>query len=253
MSKELRVAIEAAKSASELQLNRLRTKLNVKSKSPKDFVTDVDAESNEIICGKIKENFPQHTILSEESKSPSEVREFKWIIDPLDGTVCYMTGLPTFGISIALEKKGGLVAGVISLPCLREMLSAEKGKGAFINGEKISVSNKKSLEVATGIIEMEPGKRAWQEYSGLFGSLFGKLRNMQSFPSAFGLSMVASGRADFFVTANSHSWDCAAGSLIIEEAGGTLTDFQGKSGPYISAVAASNGLLHKALLQELNK
>lgn len=253
MSGELDAAIEAARKAGKLQLSRLHSKHKVEAKREKDFVTDVDKESEKIILDAIGKCFPSHAFLAEESGKGKKESEFKWIVDPLDGTHSYMTGLPNFGVSIALEKKGKLVVGVIFLPYLNELLYAEEGKGAFLNSKKIAVSKKADLEGISGSFEFDAEHHSLEQYSKIYGKLFGKTFNMRCFGGTFDFAMVASGRMDFFVSAITHPWDCAAASIITKEAGGKLTDFQGKQAPYISNVVASNGLLHEKILQELNK
>ncbi len=253
MSKELDVAIEAAKKAGRLQLEKLFSKHELKEKGPKDFVTDVDLESEKIIINHIRENFPSHSFLSEESGKSKNSSQSKWIIDPVDGTHSYMRGLPNFGISIALEKEGQIIAGVIFLPVFGELLSAEKGKGAFLNGKKIFVSKNAGLEGTNGSFEFDSCYKSLEEYAKLFGKIFAKMLSMRSLGGVVDYAMVATGRTDFCAHVQCYPWDVAAASLIISEAGGKLTSFKGKPAPYISNIVASNGLLHEKILKELGK
>jgi len=253
MSKELDVAIEAAKKAGKLQLEKLFSKHELKEKGPKDFATDVDLQSEKIIIDHVKKNFPSHSFLSEESGKSENSSSCKWIIDPVDGTHSYMTGLPNFGTSIGLEKDGQIIAGVIFLPAFGELLSAEKGKGAFLNGKKINVSKKSELDGTTGSFEFQTNMYPLEKYAEIFGNLFNKMLNLRSLGGVADFAMVATGRMDFSVAVRTHPWDCAAAGIIIEEAGGKLTDFDGKQGPYISNVVSSNGLLHEKILKELGK
>lgn len=250
-SRELKVAIKAAKKAGRLQLSRLNCKLDVQSKGSKDFVTDVDKESEKIILGLLGKSFPSYAVLAEESGEKGN-GEFKWLVDPLDGTHTYMTGLPSFGVSIALEKSGEIILGVIFLPYFGELLFAEKGKGAFLNKKRIFVSKKAGLEESSGSLSFIPKTGTIAEYSRFYDGIFPKMLNMKYAGGTTDLARVASGRLDFFITRNTTAWDCAAAKLIIEEAGGKVTSFEGKPAPYISTMVASNGLLHEKILKELN-
>jgi len=202
MSKELDLATEAAKEAGELLLSKLDTNLEKKLKKPKDFVTDADIESENLILGKIKESFPQHSILSEESGETKNESDSKWIVDPLDGTNNFVTKLPTFGVSIALEQASEIKLGVIFLPYFNELLTAEKGKGALLNGKKICVSKTKEIEASTGALSLIPRIGSLQEYAKFYDSIFPKLLNMKYFGGVVDMAMVATGRTDFFITRN---------------------------------------------------
>ncbi len=220
-----------------------------------DPVTESDLESQEMIIALIRQRFPEHCILAEENvgQPPPAVQEspFRWIIDPLDGTVNFAHGYPAFCVSIACEAAGELQYGVIYDPLRDELFEARKGQGAWLNGRPIRVSTTDRLDralVATGfpydIRERLPETLA--RMSRILGVVQGLRRGGSA---ALDMSYVACGRFDGFYEENLKPWDTAAGLLLIEEAGGRITTFAG--GTYdISAanILASNWVLHKKLL-----
>jgi len=253
MSKEFDIAVEAAKEAGALLLSKLDSKLEMKLKTARDFVTDADLESENIILAKIKENFPGHGIISEEAGETGNESDSRWLVDPLDGTNSFVTGLPNFGISIAFEQKGKMQVGIIFLPYLRELLTAQNGKGAFLNGKKISVSNKADIDGTTGSLSLIPKTDSLEGYSRFYDKIFPKMLNMKYFGGVSDFAMVATGRSDFFITRNTNSWDCAAAKVIVEEAGGKMTNFEGQKAPYIHNLVAANPALHTKLLEALRQ
>ena len=200
-----------------------------------DPVTESDLESQELIIALIRQTFPDHVILAEETgdvgQPPPAVREspYRWIIDPLDGTVNFAHGYPAFCVSIACEAAGGLQYGVVYDPLRDELFEARKGQGAWLNGRPIRVSTTDRLEralVATGfpydIRERLP------ETLGRLGRIMGIAQGLRRGGSAaLDMSYVACGRCDGFFEENLKPWDTAAGLLLIEEAGGRITRFDG--------------------------
>jgi myo-inositol-1(or 4)-monophosphatase len=220
-----------------------------------DPVTESDLESQEMIIALIRQRFPEHGILAEEDvgQPPPAVREspYRWIIDPLDGTVNFAHGYPAFCVSIACEAAGGLQYGVIYDPLRDELFEARKGQGAWLSGRPIRVSRTDRLEralVATGfpydIRERLP------ETLGRMSRILGVVQGLRRGGSAaLDMCYVACGRFEGFYEENLKPWDTAAGLLLIEEAGGRISTFEG--GTYdISAanILASNGVLHANLL-----
>jgi len=226
----LDTAVEAARRAGKVLVSNLGTlsEGDVGEKHSSDFVTRVDRESEEVIVSTIREKFPTHTFLAEESLRDSSV-EHRWIIDPLDGTSNYIHQYPVFSVSIALEVEGEVALGVVFDPLREELFHAEKGEGAFMNGKPLSVSTVKSPErtlIATGFpFRM---KHMTDKYLEAFKKIFmmsGDFRRAGS--AALDLASLGAGRCDGFFELGLSAWDVAAGSIIIKEAGGVVTDFAG--------------------------
>lgn len=230
MSKVLETAIEASKRAAEV-LTHYYTRLKeteIELKAKNDYVTEADKRSEMIIIKTIQESFPQHSIIAEESGLHSG-NEWKWYIDPLDGTKNFIHGLPIFCISIGIEYRGELVATVINAPVLGEIFTAEKGSGAYCNGKRIKVSDRQFEEavVATGFPFR--GKDLLDKYLLCFREVFLKVSGVRRCGSAaLDLAYTAKGVFDGFWEMSLHPWDIAAGVLLIEEAGGKVSDFNGK-------------------------
>ncbi|MEW6419591.1 MAG: inositol monophosphatase family protein [Nitrospirota bacterium] len=252
----LDTAIKAARLAGLAILDNLGkiTKRDISLKTASDFVTSVDRESERIIIDTIKESFPRHLILAEESIKESAREAYRWIIDPLDGTTNYIHGYPVFSVSIALEYKGEIILGVTFDPLRNDLFLAEKGTGAFLNGHPIRVSEineiKESL-ITTGFPFRK--KEIINPYLKLFKNLFLKVSDMRRAGSAaLDLAYLACGRCDGFFEIGLSPWDIAAGSLMIEEAGGVVTDFGG-GGDYILTgnIVAGNPAVHNEILMEV--
>jgi myo-inositol-1(or 4)-monophosphatase len=234
-------------------MHYFRSDLAVEKKQDESPVTIADRECEKTIVETIKKSFPQHGFLGEEFGKQEVKSDFTWIIDPIDGTRNYARGRPNFGISIGLSKSSKIVVGVMFLPALGEIYTAAAGKGAFLNGKRIAVSKTNSLHdsmiyfdiVKSFIKEKENYLRAY--------SLLSKAAKVLSDSGLDMLGNVACGRADAYIGPKLSAWDIAAAKLIIEEAGGKLTDFAGNDSIYSENCVASNGLLHKEILQELNK
>lgn len=250
----LNIAIEAAKEAGKFlkhNLGKVR-EINLKSGQEKNLVTEIDKKSEELIVGIIRKHFPTHDILAEESGNEyGKKSEYKWIIDPLDGTTNFTHGLPIFCISIGLERKGELIAGVIYDPNLNELFSAEKGRGAFLNGRRLRVSQTSSLKqslLVTGFpynVTENPDNCIEHFVNFLFEGQ--AIRRMGS--AAIDLAYVAASRYDGFWEVNLNAWDMAAGVLLIREAGGKVTGFTGEEiDIYGKRVVASNGLIHDEMV-----
>jgi myo-inositol-1(or 4)-monophosphatase len=220
-----------------------------------NLVTEADHAAEKAIIETIQESFPEHFILSEEAGEVKMDSSYKWIIDPIDGTVNYAHGIPLCCVSIGLEKDGQILMGAVYNPLLDEFYIAEKGKGATLNGEKITVSEKKQVMdacIVTGFpyvyLDMPNGPL------DVFNRLIRKgvpVRRLGS--AAIDLCWVASGRFDGFYEHKLNAWDSSAGFLIVEEAGGRVSDFSGNSySPYQPQIVATNGLIHNELLEWVN-
>ncbi len=253
MSKELDVAIEAAKAAGKILMQNFRKSKVVSKKTTRDIVTTADLESERTIVNIIKENFPEHDFLMEESGEQDQDSDYQWIIDPIDGTSVFAAGLTSFGISIALTFKSEPILGVTFKPFFKELFFAEKGKGAFLNNVRISVSSEEKLE--NSFINCDWGHKEGQHFITVLEKLLPLVRYIQMPGSAVvDLTNVACGRTQAFVHNDLRPWDLAAGALIVREAGGKLTNFNGEQWRLKDrTIIASNGLLHRKILKELNR
>jgi myo-inositol-1(or 4)-monophosphatase len=248
------VAIEAARAAGALLRRRMDSIREVRHKSAIDIVTDVDLESEQLVCATLSAAFPTHTILGEEggARGGSDTR-FRWIVDPLDGTTNYAHGFPFFAVSIGLEVDGRLTLGVAYAPSLDEMYVAEAGHGAFVNDRPIHVSATDDLMqalLATGF----PYDRA--EFGRALRSFEMMSRRSQAVRRAgsavLDLCYVASGRLDGYWEHQISPWDIAAGALIVVEAGGRVSATDGSEFRVDGGqVLASNGRVHEAMVTTL--
>jgi myo-inositol-1(or 4)-monophosphatase len=220
-----------------------------------NLVTEVDKKSEEAIIKTIRQYFPDHFILSEEVGELSTTSNYKWIIDPIDGTVNFAHGIPICCVSIGVEKDGEMLMGCVFNPFMNELFFAEKGKGAFLNNKPIKVSQKKQLESAC-LVTGFPYRWAKTDIDPI--PVFERfirhglpVRRLGS--AAIDLCWVACGRFDAFWEYNLNPWDIAAGYLIVEEAGGKITNFAGEPySVYHKETMATNSLLHDAMLKEIS-
>lgn len=218
-------------------------------------VTEADHASEKVIIDIIRENYPDHFILSEEAGEIKMDSEYKWIIDPIDGTINFANGIPICCVSIAVEKAGKMLMGAVYNPFINEFFFAQSGFGATLNSKKIQVTNKDDLSKAC-LVTGFPYTYLDTPNSPLevFSKLIRKgipVRRLGS--AAMDLCWVAAGRFDGFYEHKLSAWDSAAGYLIVEEAGGKVTDYKGDSySPYQPHILATNGKIHEALLKCIN-
>ena len=251
----LNIAIRAARAAGDSivrQMDRV-SDISIESKGKNDFVTEVDKNAEEIIIYTIKNAYPEHAFLCEETGQRGE-SDFLWIIDPLDGTTNFLHNFPHFAVSIALQHKGVLEQAVVYDPLKQELFTASKGQGALLNNRKIRVSNKKTLDGAllgTGFPFNDEAVVVSfiESFKALFPAVAGIRR---AGVASLDLAYVASGRLDGFWEFNLKPWDIAAGVLLVQEAGGVSAELTGgvdymQSGNIISA----NPKMIKAMLKKL--
>lgn len=250
-SKEKKAAIQAASQASKILLRYYGKKSGIRQKSNKSLVGTADLEADKAILKVIKKNFPSHSIVSEESGIEEKKSDYRWIIDPLDGTHNFLHEIPFFGVSIAVEYKNEVVIGVLEFPVLRMKAVGEKGKGAFLNGKKMKASGKKNLENAFVLIEFSYANR--KEKTEFLEKLVHRIIDVRNFGSAaYHLLLMACGKCDGFVVHFTHEWDVAAGFLLVEEAGGKVSSLDGKKWSLRqSKFLLSNGKIHEDLLRIL--
>jgi len=230
--------------------------ISIDTKKANDFVTSADRASEKAIVEILKDNFPDHNIMAEEGEWDNNSSSLQWIIDPLDGTNNYIHSFPVFAISIALEVQKEIVLGVVYDPLRDEIFTAEKGKGAFLNGRKIEVSKRGNLKhalVATGF----PFK--WPEYFDIymecFCHMFKHISDMRRTGAAsLDICYTSCGRCDAYWELGLSPWDIAAGSIIAKEAGAVITDFNGEyNHVYSGKVLVANKEIHSRLLEIIKK
>jgi len=248
----LSVATEAARDAGVILRTYTKTGFRVTYKNPINLVTEADHAAENCIIEHVRARFPAHAILAEERGSDARSSsEFRWVIDPLDGTTNFAHGYPAYAISIGVERDGHGLVGVVYDPTRDELFTAQSGRGAHLNGQPLTVSATAQLDQAllvTGFaydIRDSPNNNL--NHFARFALKAQGLRRSGS--AALDLCYVAAGRFDGFWEVKLNPWDMAAGVLILREAGGTVTDFGGGSHSiYQPELVASNGLIHQAML-----
>ncbi len=251
----INIAVRAARNAGRVILRYYeRTEsLTIDEKSRNDFVSEVDRQAERIIINELRGKFPDHSILGEES-GRHKGNEFQWVIDPLDGTTNYLHGLPQFAISIALKYKGRLEHGLVYDPLREEMFTASRGSGARLNDRKLRVTQRLDLEGAllgTGLPFRN--QRFIKEYLGMLETLMKDTAGIRRPGSAaLDFAYVATGRTDGFWELGLSEWDCAAGALLVHEAGGVVTDIGGGD-RYLATgnVIAGGYKVHAAILKAI--
>ncbi|MBI3755805.1 MAG: inositol monophosphatase [Deltaproteobacteria bacterium] len=249
-----KTAIVAAKTTGLLLKKNIDKAHRIEFKGAIDIVTEMDTKAENLIIKTLKNKFPDHGILTEESSEQKTDSEYRWIIDPLDGTTNYSHGFPVFCVSIALEKNGEIILGVVYNPMLNELFTAEKGKGAYLNNKKIKVSAiaelNKSL-LATGFpYDVRTSEQNNIANFANFAVRAQAIRRAGS--AALDMCYVACGRFDGFWELKLKPWDTAAAMLIINEAGGMVADFKGNPFSFYSGeTLASNGLIHVEMINIL--
>lgn len=248
MPELLAVATEAAKRGGAIVLDYFETSVKREMKADKSFVTAADKDAETAILREIKKHFPDHGILSEESEEQKSTSPYQWVIDPLDGTANFLNGIPMFAVSIAVLKEGVPVAGAVYHPIGDAMYCAEKGKGMTWKGKPTCVS-KDTCEHA--MISFGPGKKEKKHLNTMLGNAESFVKSKRYLGcTALELGFVARGGTEGFICIGLNKWDYAAGVLLVEEAGGKITDFEGK--PWVFGKSdyfiASNGKIHNELL-----
>ncbi len=247
-SQFLKVALEAAKNAEEVITAYYTDDMEVELKEDETPVTLADRGAEKVIRETIKQAFPDHGFLGEEYGTEEGDSPYVWIIDPIDATKNYIRKIPIFGTQIALMKGDDLILGVSNAPLLNELLYAESGSGAFLNGKPIAVSSVTQPEAAM----ICHGGLRWFTEKGIFPgvyNLINKVARSRGFGDFYMYHLVASARADVVVEAAISVWDIAAITVIVREAGGTVTDIQGRPiTKGTDSLVATNGVLHDAVL-----
>ena len=252
--KELRIAGEAARAAGHV-FNRIFGRVHrIAKKGDIDLVTEADLEAEKTILEIIFRNFARDKVLSEETGLHGEVSDRTWLVDPLDGTTNFAHGFPFFAVSIALEIDKEIVLGIVYNPCMEEYFHAAKGMGAYLNKRPIKVSGTQTLEdslLGTGFpydIHEKP-----EAVMDLFKKMLVRAQGVRR-PGSAAIDMcyVAAGRFDGFWESDLKPWDTAAGTIIVKEAGGKLSNYEGGPyDPYQKSIVAANPFIHDAMMQVL--
>ena len=256
-SANINVMIKAARAASKHLIRDFGEieKLLVSVKGPGDFVTASDKKVEKILIDELIKARPSYSILSEEIGEIKNDENFRWIIDPIDGTSNFLHGVPHFAISIGLESEKEIICGIIYDPIKDEMFLAEKGNGSYLNNQRIRVSNRKKLEncmIFTGGPRNSASDRetAIKEYEKFSSKVLVPIRKMGS--ASLDLAYVAAGRCDGFWQRDLKYWDIAAGIILIKEAGGQISDFNGND-QFVAnqTVLATNSKINEEMIEVL--
>lgn len=248
------IALRAAREGGRILMQKFGTALRIEHKGAVDLVTEADREAEQAIVGIIRQTFPRHAILAEEADYGAGSAEYRWIIDPLDGTTNFAHAFPWFAVSIALEVEGTVVLGVVYNPANQELYFAEKGRGAYLNDIQIRVSTVSELDdslLATGF----PYDRKHDEVNNYDHFLHFQQAAQacrRAGVASLDLACTAAGRFDGYWEMKLKPWDVAAGKLLVEEAGGRVSDFDG--GPcdiFGAEILASNNRIHKPMMDLL--
>lgn len=248
MSEFLNAALEAASAATQIITRLYRSNCAVRLKADKSPVTDADVAAEQAIRAVIEKRFPRHGFYGEETGKTQADAEFLWVVDPIDGTKAFVREYPMFSTQIALMHRGQLIVGVSSAQPYGELAHAERGEGAFLNGERIRVSSLSRIEEAslsTGNLKSMARSARWPR----FGELVSRLDRIRGYGDFLHYHLLAAGRIEGVVESDINILDVAALVMIIEEAGGRCTDLDGRPvGLQMSSILASNGVMHQMFL-----
>ena len=250
MTSYLEIAAEIAREAGALTTKYFDRGVRFEIKGEQDLVTEADRASEALILERLGSHFPTHTVVAEESGLHEHHSDYRWYVDPVDGTTNFAHGYPVYNVTLALEHKGELIAGVVFDPTRNEMFTAERGSGAYLNNRRIQVSAAAGVDVALLATGFPTHRRHADVNFHFFYQLAMVTHGMRrSGSAAIDLAHVACGRLDGFWEFRLSPWDMAAGKLLIEEAGGRVTDMRGRAHRLDSVhIFASNGKIHPGTL-----
>ena len=253
------IALRAARKAGDFMLRAMDRpeEFDIETKAPNDFVSNIDKTAEAIIVDQIRETYPDHAIIGEEFGAKSGNSEFTWIIDPLDGTLNFLQGIPHFAISIGIMKGRHHEHGIIYDPVRGEEFIASRGSGAQLNGKRIRVSARSKLEDCVLATGLPPGsvENRLDEYMVGLKDLTGSCRGIRRAGSAaLDLAYVAAGRTDGFWEMGLSQWDIAAGIVLVREAGGFVSDLEGGESFFNSGdIIAANPKCWRTMVQVINR
>jgi myo-inositol-1(or 4)-monophosphatase len=247
----LEMAVEIAREAGALLANYFERRIGYQLKGEFDLVTEADRASEKLIVERLRSYFPTHAILAEEGGGHESSSDYRWYVDPLDGTTNFAHGFPMFNVTLGLERAGEAIAGVVYDPVRQEMFSAERGAGAYLNGRRIHVSTARDLGVSLASTGFPSRKRSNDINIHFYYQIAMASHGVRRTGSAaIDLAYVASGRLDLFWEFGLKPWDMAAGTLLVTEAGGRVSDMRGAPHNITSSenLLADNGALHESVL-----
>lgn len=251
LSSLLEFSLKTVKKSENITLKYFRKNIKHKIKKNKTPVTIADIECENFLIEKINSKYPWHSLLTEETGVIDNGSEFKWIIDPLDGTKNYMRNFPFWGTLLALELEGEVILGVISMPAIGETIYAVKGGGCYYNGKRAKVSKVNKLKdsyCTFGSLELI----LTQYYKNNFMNVVSGSLYSRGFGDCHGHSFVINGRAELMIDPHVAPYDVAATKICVEEAGGMFTDLNGNNNIYSGSALISNGKVHDEVLKMLN-
>ena len=241
-------AVGAAREAGEITLRYFRKSFETRLKGKDDFVTQADVEAEEFLRRRIAERFPEDAIIGEEGGESAGASTRRWIVDPIDGTYSFVHGVPFYGVLLGVEVEGEPSVGVINMPALGEMAYAAKGLGCFLNGEPARVSKTESLGDAL-LLSTDFGACARHGFGPAAEELQRRAAMRRTWGDCYGYVLLATGRADVMLDAAMNVWDCAALLPVVEEAGGTFTDWRGARTIRGGNAIATNGPLFDEVMR----
>ena len=248
----LEKAVEIAREAGALLTNFYERRVAFESKGEFDLVTEADRASEKLIVERLAAHFPSHSIVAEEGGGHKAASEYTWFVDPLDGTTNFAHGFPIFNVTLALARNDEMIAGVVFDPIANELFTAERGAGAYLNHRRIHVSNAKRLADSLSSTGFPSRKRHHNANIYFYYQLAMASHGVRRTGSAaIDIAYVACGRLDFFWEFGLKPWDVAAGSLLVQEAGGRVSDMHGATHSVTASESflSDNGALHAEILQ----
>lgn len=248
-----KISIESVKGAGKLLMDNLDKVKIASFKARSDIATEIDIKSEKLITDKIKKNFPSHSILSEEKGLVEKDSKYIWIVDPIDGTINYYHASAPFRIGICLLKDKKPIISTIYNPIKDELYLAERGEGAMLNDKGIIVNDNFELKNSVVMTHLSSKKEARTRTIPALENIFSKTMHMRMFGCGLAaMCYIASGKFDIFFNVKTYPWDILPGTLLVEEAGGTVTDIKGGKINYEStSVLATNGKVHDQILKLL--
>ncbi len=251
----LEIAISAARLAGDVLVANFGSARQVKFKGQGNLVTDADILSEKLILGLLRDEYPQWGIVSEESSASTPIVDYAWVVDPLDGTNNYAFGIPFFCVNIALVRNEDVLIGITYDPVRRELFHAVKGRGVYLNDSSIGVSKANSLQASVIALDLGYSHELGSEMLDVATKLWGRVHSMRLMGSAsLGLAYVACGRLGLYFHRYVFPWDIVSGILLVREAGGQVTDWEGRPVRFRDTeIIASNAKLHREFLSEFGR
>jgi len=247
----LETAVEIAREAGALQTNFFERRVPFETKGEFDLVTEADRSSERLVVERLRSHFPSHAIVAEEGGGHESASEYRWFVDPLDGTTNFAHSFPVYNVTLGLERSGELIAGVVFDPTRQEMFTAERGSGAYLNNRRIHASPVKKVADSLASTGFPSRKRHHNINIHFYYQLAMASHGVRRTGSAaIDLAYVAAGRLDFFWEFGLKPWDVAAGTLLVSEAGGRVSDMHGAPHSVTASdnILADNGALHEEVL-----